>query len=490
DKDSLFDYLEKATPYYQSIYGNVTGQRILVISAGAPMFTGGLGSTDSLFVHKNASRATIAHEYAHVWQQFQTIDEAGRSSIWLNEGDADLHGALSRFVTETQPGFGLGELRKEFKEEYDQAVRDPVQLQPLTAANYGGPYEQVAYKKGLFTLLFLDHEVRNLTGQRYGLRDILAALNEEWQKVILPRDIEHRRMSEEDVLRVVDRVVGQASTTTMRPFWERYVTGSPLGGASHFTGADWPPYIEAPNEVPIVFSDLQLDEERILPGGELVAHATATNVHAAPETRNVQLVIDDQVVAQQDVTVPSLQATHVTLRAAAGAAGDHTARIAYLHAPFRVLTPAALAVERVAPSMAPQVGVPFDLEVVLRNTGEAPARTHVAADLGTDQAGADVDVPGSGEARPHLALTSAQEGRTAVELRVTWGGQMLTTSAQLTIGPRDQDGDGAPDAQDGYPDNPALTEKNIVNDVRNAVPGAEVGLVLLALAGAALARRR
>jgi hypothetical protein len=478
DRAGLFDYLEKATPYYESVYGNVTGSKILVVSAGAPMFTGGLGATDSLFVHQNASRETTAHEYAHVWQSFQTIGQAGESSIWLNEGDADLHGALSRFVTETQPGYTLEALRDEFRDAYDKYSRDPDQRQPLAAAAYGEEFEQVAYKKGLFTLLFLDHEVRNLTGQRYGLRDVLAEMNRVWNEDISQQTGE-RRASNEDVLRVVDSVVQRSSNVEMRPFFDAFVWGT-----------RWPPYVDAPAEVPVVFSGLSVEPRAVEPGGTVTVRVLATNVAQQPETRAVELLLDDNVTASRTVTVPSLQATPVIFTVPAGPPGAHKARVAYLEGSYRVLTPANLSVESVLPEGQPQAGVAFDLVVRLRNSGESAARASVEAVLGSDERVAEVVVPPTTVGHALLTFLVPQESTQPVEVLVRWGHESVTSSAQVRVGPRDRDGDGVPDAQDAYPDNPKLAEKSVVSDLRSSMPGP--GLVALAagLGLAAYLRRR
>jgi hypothetical protein len=478
-KDSLFDYLKKATPYYQGVYGDVTGDRILVVSAGPPMFTGGLGSTDSLFVHQNGSEETIAHEYAHVWQRFQTIDVQGQSSIWVNEGDADLHGALSRFVTETSPGFTLAKLNQEFRESYDKHSREPNFQQPLTSAAYGNPFEQVAYKKGMFTLIFLDQEVKRVTNQSASLNEVLRELNAYYEAVVANRSGE-RRMTNQDVLEVVNRVVQRHSNVDMKGFFDRYVLGS-----------DWPPYREVPAEVPVTFDALTVTPAVAEPGEPITVRLNATNVRDSPQTRNVELVVDDKVVQQRSVTLGPLATVPVSFTINLTAPGGHTARVAYLRQDFRVLTPALLQVEAAEPVVVPQEGVPFELAVALRNTGETAGEATVLASLGGTTREAQVRVPGLGTATARLDFLVAQEATLPVEVVVRNGPQTVTHSTTVLVGPRDRDGDGVPDRDDAFPDNPALSEPSVVNDLRNKAPGVE-GVALLAALGAGLllARRR
>lgn len=494
-KDTLFEYLKKATPYYQSVYGNVTGHRILVISAGAPMFTGGLGSTDSLFVHHNSSSETIAHEYAHVWQRFQTVDNPagpGGSSIWLNEGDADLHGALSRVVTETQPGFTFARLNAEFKDAYDEHVAEPEMQQPLNAAAYGGTFEQVAYKKGLFTLVFLEQEMRRLTRDAAGLNDVLRELNKHYDEVVVERPGE-KRLTNDDALGVVNRVVQRHANLDMLNFFRLYVWGNttdPCPGKGSPDPGCWPPYREVPPEVPIVFEGLQVEPEVVEAGGSIAVRVLATNVRSGTEARSVELLIDDRTADRRTISVGSLQTVPVSFAVPGGGPGPHTARVAYLRADYRVLTAAALVVESIRPTAPPQAGVAFELAVELRNAGETPAQATVDAVVEGQQRLTEVRVPGAGTARATLPFLVAREGPASAEVVVRWGNQTLAASAILTIGPRDRDDDGVPDRDDAFPDNPRLSEPGVVNDVRNRLPGLGPLAAMAAMAAAVALGRR
>lgn len=477
-KDSLFEYLSKATPYYQGVYGNVTGQRILVVSAGPPMFTGGLGSTDSLFVHQNSSAETIAHEYAHVWQRFQTVDTQGISSIWTNEGDADLHGALSRFVTETQGGFTLAKLNQEFKESYDKHSVDPKFMQPLPVAAYGQEYEQVAYKKGLAVLVFMDAEVKRITNNAAGLNDVLRELNRYYDAEVGNRSGE-KRMTNEDVLKVVNSVVQRHANVDMKGFFDRYV----------FAG-EWPPYREVTSEAPVVFDKLQLSTAALEEGAVLEATVQVTNVRSAPVTRPVEIHIDDKLAQQRNVTIQALQTVPVSFQVRAPGPGQHTARVAYLREDFRVLTPADLSIERAAPGRAPQEGVAFDLDVVLRNAGESPARATVSVTIGGAERTAEVQVAGGGVGNATLTFLVPQQGAQTAQVRATWGNRTATRDAPFVVGPRDRDNDGVPDAKDAFPDDPKLSEPGVVNDLRSKAPGFEGVAALAAMAVALLVARR
>lgn len=486
-KDSLFEYLKAATPYYQSVYGDVTGDRMLVVSAGPPMFTGGLGSTDSLFVHQNSSAETVAHEYAHVWQRFQTVDDPGQSSLWINEGDADLHGALSRFVTETQPGFGLAELNREFKEDYDKHSQDADYVKTLVQPTYGCAEEQpcneqVAYKKGLATLVFLDQELRRITEGTANLNDWLRALNVHYDTVVSQQPGE-KRLTNEQALEVLNQVVANHTApphVDMRNFFQLYVYDAP-----------WPPYREVPAEVPIVLDQLTLDPATAVPGQTVQARVTATNVRDRPESRSLSLVVNGTTVDTRNLTLGALKSAPVSFAFPAPAPGTHPVRVGYLSAELEVLTPPQLAVERIVAVGSPQAGVAFDLAVDLRNSGGAPGEATVDATIGGAVRSTTVEVPGGGTARGRMPFVVAEEGPATARVIVRWSGQSANATQELTIGPRDRDGDGVPDAADAYPEDPRLSEANPINDLRSKTPGFGAGAALAALgAGLVLARRR
>jgi hypothetical protein len=490
DRELLFDYLEKATPYYQSVYGNATGARILVVSAGKPMFTGGLGSTDSLFVHQNSTLETIAHEYAHVWQRFQTIDRFGESSLWVNEGDADLHGALSRFVTEVEAGFTLGKLHQEFQQDYDKGRANDTLQQPLSSATYGGAYEQVAYKKGLFSLIYLDHELRNLTRGAAGLNEVLRELNAFFEDVVLERPGE-KRLSNDDVLGVVNKVVQRHANWDMQNFFRAFVWGNSTDACAP---GCWPPYREVASEAPVVFDQLELEPAVLEEGAPLEVRVVATNVRSSTESRSVELLIDERLAGEKTITLGPQGTAPVVFTVTAGAPGEHTARIAYLRQPFRVLTAADLVVEHVRAEEPPQVDVPFPLVVTLVNDGESPAEAALDVAVAGDTRATQVHVPGLGRADATLTFAVPQEGGAPVEIAVRWGNRTLSASSSVEVGPRDRDNDGVPDRLDGYPDNPRLSQKNVVNDLRQTVPGppalaGAAALAIVAVAARARARR-
>jgi len=489
DRATLFTYLEKATPYYQSVYGDVVGQRVLVVSAGAPMFTGGLGATDSLFVHENSTLETIAHEYAHVWQRFQTVGEAGRSSIWLNEGDADLHGALSRFVTEVEPGLTIDKLNSDFLAQYNKASKDTKLQAPLAAAAYGERYEQVAYKKGMFTLIQLDSEVRRITGGGAGLREFLRGLNQEWDRIASERTGD-LRLTNTDALAVLNKVVQRHANIDMLNFFKAYVWGNATD--QECSPGCWPPYAELPPEAPVVFDKLGLSPEQPVAGEPLTVTVEATNVRSSPQDRDVVLLIDDAEAETKSVHLGSQERATLTFTTPSGAPGTHTARIAYLTEDYRALVPARLRIDLVEPVTRPEAGVSFQLAVDVANDGEAGAVAVVQAQLLSQRRDTQVRVDGHQKERATLSFLPQDEGTAEIRVAVGWANQTALESVRLTVFPRDRDHDGTPDKADAYPDNPKLAEKNVVNDARNAVPGLGAGLVIagIGLVGLAAVRRR
>src|SRR5439155_21829949 len=138
------------------------------------MFRGGLGGADSFFVHESSDLRTVAHEYAHVFQQFGTDERAGASSIWLNEGDADYHSALSLYAAGVWTTQNVDDF---FRVAQHDATDPDFANAKLPDAVYGGALERFAYHKGAVVLEALDETLRRDSNGQLAIGDALRALN-------------------------------------------------------------------------------------------------------------------------------------------------------------------------------------------------------------------------------------------------------------------------------------------------------------------------
>ncbi|HVL88154.1 MAG TPA: CARDB domain-containing protein [Candidatus Thermoplasmatota archaeon] len=478
DRSVIFDYLEAATPYYASVYGNVTRDKILVISAGAPMFHGGLGSTDSLFVHQNATLKTIAHEYAHTYQMFQAHNVAGASTIWINEGDADYHGAISRFVA----GFlSLDLLNAELRSEYENRTQDPNRGEvALTSPVYGADDQQVAYRKGMFTLAHLGSELSGATNGRATLATIMTALNQEYVENISRNTSRLPRVTNDDMLRVVNRLArSDGVLVDFSTFFDLYVFGP-----------TYPPFREVVALEDIVLEALRASPSPALPGQPVQVTVEARNRGPTAAERVITLRVGGQVVGTQTLSLGIGESGSARFVWTPDEPGDYVLEAAYLQRILPVLVPAEFAIVGMDPTPTfPMALRPFDVVVFVRNTGQAPGEALVRVNIGETERTAALSIPGGVTARASVAFTLPEAGEYEIAARLD-GSEAPPRRQTLRVDELDSDGDGVPDARDAYPHNPNLWESNPVNDVRNATPAWESLPLAVGFCALLLRRRR
>lgn len=481
-----FPYLEKATPYYAQVYGPVTGSVLLAIAAPSPMFRGGLGGTDSFYVHSESDLRTLAHEYAHAWQLFGTVLDPGAASVWIAEGDADYHGAISLFVTEYWSLDEVNEFLRGFSQE---ATKEPFRSTPLVDATYGGDKEDVAYHKGALVLHALDTLMRERTAGSgvVGIDAVLRALNEAHDQRVDEDDAAARQarlspVTNSEMLAAVNEAVATSAFVDFAPFFTQYVHGKQYPAFS--------PVVRAEN---VAFTNLTIAPDRALATGNVTATVRVENRGFVPATKLVPLFLDGVRLGARDVTLDVGESENVTFTFPAGETGEHHVRAFYLEATYRVLTPPRLAIARVAtvPETA-EAGKPVEVLVYVRNAGEltGEATVSVRADSFRDVGAATREVAGNLTLAFPFTVTFDSSGRHDLVLTLSADGRALASvDHALDVLPADSDGDGVRDPLDAYPDNPRLQEKSVAGDARNLVPGIGWVAVLAVIGLAAHARR-
>lgn len=395
----LFDYVEAATPYYADVYGPVTGTEIVLINAPDPMFRGGLGSEDSLYVHDNVTLKTLAHEYAHVWQRFLTVDTTPRSpevswttaetingtSLWLNEGDADYHGPVSLFVTNF---WTRKQLDDHFKEVERKAMKDENGLHyPLTKAAYGSGLEDVMYNKGSMTLNYLDSVLKENTDGAVTLDAFLRVLNKKYAE---------KRITNEMARAELENMTMRRFTS----FFDQYVYG---------TG--YPPYVPVNTNQSLVIEDLSVSPDPALPDDELTITLTVSNAGSGTVTRDIPVTVNDTLLGNAEVNLGPGARQSYPFKLTAQSPGLYAVRAVYLSREFKVLRPAAFLLENVSlfPSSV-EAGEEMRLNFTFVNTGQTTGTISMSVldngkRLWPRDGPSDVEIPERASQRITLTVT-------------------------------------------------------------------------------------
>lgn len=469
---ALFEFIAKATPYYAAVYGPGVEQDVLVVNAPDPMFRGGLGGDNSFFVHESADLRTVAHEYAHVFQLFGTEEDQGSSSIWLNEGDADYHSALALFAADVWSPQQVDDfLAEAAKDKNDPDLRNA----RLPDAAYGTALERFAYHKGALVLRALDELYRTRTGGDVSLSDLLRVINKK-----------HGDPSAADAAVAVTNQEIRAEAEKL------------LGGdlseffAQYVYGTDWPlPYAPFVPEGQLVVSQLTLTPARAAPGDAVRVSVTVTNRGTNEIKRFVDLLLDDERIASENVSLAVGAATTLSFDMIAPEPGDHEVRVLYERANLRSLSPANLTITRA--SFVPatlRANEPVNLLVFIENTGERPGTGRVEARLAGTLLSATTEtvLDGNETTALTLPLNFAAPGQLTLTLALITPDNVHTQDERISVGEADGDGDGVPDSSDAYPNDARLFERSVANDVKS-VPALGM-LALLAAIGLAARRRR
>ena len=140
---------------------------LTIVSAGDPMWRGGLSAPQSVFLHaerplisENAT-STLLHEIMHVVLDFST----DRDHDWITEGIAEFYSLelLRRSGTITRPRFDIA---REWQEDWSRSSTR------LCGGSSSGP--TTARAVGVF--MELDREIRRKTDGRSNLDDVVGAV--------------------------------------------------------------------------------------------------------------------------------------------------------------------------------------------------------------------------------------------------------------------------------------------------------------------------
>lgn len=144
--------------------------RVLVVSAGDPMWRGGLSGPASLYLHADRplisgnSTSTLLHELVHVAQSYR----AARDDDWIVEGIAEYYTLAIMLRSGT-----ISE--KRYERGIDRADAWATETESLQAKRSSG----ARTAKGVSVMRELDAELRERSGGKYSLDDVARQLAED-----------------------------------------------------------------------------------------------------------------------------------------------------------------------------------------------------------------------------------------------------------------------------------------------------------------------
>ena len=163
--------------------------RITIVSAGRPMWRGGLSAPYSLYIHADRpllsenGTSTLLHEIMHIALDFET----DRAHDWIVEGLAEHYSLelLRRSGTISRP-------------RYDRARQAQQEWARTSDTLCGGPSSGATTAKGVSVFLELDREMRRKTDGNRNLDDLVTAIVAE-----------HGRLDVDALDRLVRGLIGE-----------------------------------------------------------------------------------------------------------------------------------------------------------------------------------------------------------------------------------------------------------------------------------------
>jgi predicted metalloprotease with PDZ domain len=176
-RQDTLTFLKFTLPRIQEVFPNLP-PRLLIVSAGDPMWRGGLSGPASLFVHSDRPlisenrTSTLLHELVHIALGIRGDEE----SDWIVEGLAEF--------------YSLEALRRSGSisaQRHKAAVRRLAQWAKRSTTLFGKSSTGATTARAVLALRATDAEIRNATGGKASLDDVARKLASEGGKVSLVR---------------------------------------------------------------------------------------------------------------------------------------------------------------------------------------------------------------------------------------------------------------------------------------------------------------
>lgn len=194
-RNDTLSFLYQLVPQFRDAFGGIP-RKLLVVSAGDPMWRGGLSGPRSLWMHADRplisenGTSTLTHEFFHVVTRIRGAD----GDDWIAEGLAEFYSIeLLRRAGLVSPD--RADRAHAWMASHGRAVKS------LTSSRSHGPRTARAVQ----LLRELDREIRAATGGRKGIDDLVRAL--------LPL----REVSREDLREQAEALTGKPSRVLATP---------------------------------------------------------------------------------------------------------------------------------------------------------------------------------------------------------------------------------------------------------------------------------
>lgn len=235
----LFDAgMRPLMPAAAAVFGGTPKGKFVVI-ANRDSYDGGTSFTRSFdMVFRDAPTIgnrdnwghVITHEFLHLWNGNAIRTADGTQEYWFSEGFTDYLADL----LERQTGMiTRRRLLDRLGEHYDKYMAAHVAAPSVSlraAGDQKAQYYDLVYSGGLLTAFALDVELRQRSGGRYGVRDLLRAMYHDFGTVA-------KSYTVADVQRAASDLAG----ADLAPFFAQYVVGTatlPLTAALRALGLE------------------------------------------------------------------------------------------------------------------------------------------------------------------------------------------------------------------------------------------------------------
>ncbi|HKE96278.1 MAG TPA: hypothetical protein VKB34_18355 [Povalibacter sp.] len=174
-RQDILSFLNWNLPHLAGIFPTLP-QRLLVTTAGDPMWRGGLSGPASLFIHSGRPlvsenrTSTLLHELVHVAMGIRGDEE----SDWIVEGLAEYYS-----IETLRRSGGIGQQR------YDEAMRRLGEWARRTPNLFKASSSGATTARAVMVFKAADAEIRHLTGGRASLDDVARALAAQHEEVTL-----------------------------------------------------------------------------------------------------------------------------------------------------------------------------------------------------------------------------------------------------------------------------------------------------------------
>lgn len=358
---------------------------LLVIRAPANALGEGFVANATVVVTSDAPMDELARLVARAHQRYRVVEVAPTSAAWFREGEERLQEQMSLMAAGERTS---AELDDTFTRA--RAVAEPDARLPQAPAG-----STLARQKGLVVVRALDVELRNASGGRAGLADLLGALDGTRARV--------------DSAAIEEAAVSLAGER-VRSFFERYVYGM-----------EWPATPGARDAADVFVRSLAAEPATVDMGDPVDVAYALVNRGTQPSELDLVLRVDGVAARTIPVRLDVGAAEEARASLTLATTGRRLVELGAWDATVHVRGPAMLRIVRAASAPdEPVSGEAFTLLVYVENRGETTGRARIELHEGDKlaQRTTEAFVDGGATATVTLPLRIDEPGLRAFEVRL------------------------------------------------------------------------